>query len=134
VQKQHSELDKHWFNTLNKIKLKGFTKTLAFNSHLIKDDGDIYEIQLNDDAKKILELDPQSIAKLQSAICEFLDNPSFRLDIKNLPSHVSNDGNKSPAEIKRENAVKKIHSDKSIELIKNSLELDIKDENIVLTD
>ncbi|QIW09291.1 DNA polymerase III subunit gamma/tau [Francisella sp. LA112445] len=134
VQKQHSELDKHWFNTLNKIKLKGFTKTLAFNSHLIKNDGNIYEIQLNDDAKKILELDPQSIAKLQSAICEFLDNPSFRLDIKNLPSHVSNSPNKSPAEIKRENAVQKIHSDKSVELIKVSLELDIKDENIVLTD
>ncbi|MED7788956.1 DNA polymerase III subunit gamma/tau [Francisella sp. 19X1-34] len=134
VQEQHNDLDKHWFNTLNKIKLKGFTKTLAFNSHLIKDDGDIYQIQLNDDAKKILELDPQSIAKLQSAICEFLDNPSFRLDIKNLPSHVPNDGNKSPAEIKRENAVQKIHSDKSVELIKDSLELDIKDENIVLTD
>ncbi|WP_150467154.1 DNA polymerase III subunit gamma/tau [Francisella sp. SYW-9] len=134
VQKQHSELDKHWFNILNKVKLKGFTKTLAFNSHLIKDGNDIYEIQLNDDAKKILELDPQSIAKLQSAICEFLDNPSFRLDIKNLPSHVSNGANKSPAEIKRENAVQKIHSDKSVELIKGSLELDIKDENIVLTD
>lgn len=134
VQKQDSELDKHWFNTLNKIKLKGFTKTLAFNSYLIKDDRDIYEIQLNDDAKKILELDPQSITKLQSAICEFLNNPSFRLDIKNLPSHISSGSNKSPAEIKRENAVKKIHNDKSIELIKDSLELDIKDENIVLTD
>ena len=134
VQKQDSELDKHWFNTLNKIKLKGFTKTLAFNSHLIKNDGDIYEIQLNDDAKKILELDPQSITKLQSAICEFLNNPSFRLDIKNLPSHMSSGSNKSPAEIKRKNAVKKIHNDKSVELIKNSLELYIKDENIVLTD
>ncbi|API85987.1 DNA polymerase III subunit gamma/tau [Francisella uliginis] len=134
IQEQDSELDKHWFNTLNKIKLKGFTKTLAFNSHLIKNDGDIYEIQLNDDAKKILELDPQSITKLQSAICEFLNNPSFRLDIKNLPSHISSSSNKSPAEIKRENAVQKIYNDKSVKLIKESLELNIKDENIVLTD
>lgn len=133
-QKEHNDLDKQWFNTLSKIKLKGFTKTLAFNSHLIKDNGDIYDIQLNDDAKKILELDPQSITKLQSAICEFLNNPSFRLDIKNLPTHVTSSNNKSPAEIKRENALQKIYNDKSVKLIKESLELNIKDENIVLTD
>ncbi|ASG67250.1 DNA polymerase III subunit gamma/tau [Francisella halioticida] len=132
-QEEYSDLDKHWFTTLNKIKLKGFTKTLAFNSHLIKNNIDTYQIQLNDDAKKILELDPQSITKLQSAICELLNNPSFRLDIKNLPNNATNN-NKSPAEIKRDNAVQKIHGDKSVKLIKDSLELDIKDENIVLTD
>ncbi|MBK2151873.1 hypothetical protein IBF22_05665, partial [Francisella tularensis] len=43
----------------------------------------LFVIHLNEDAKKILELDPQSIAKLQASISEYLNNPSFRLDIKN---------------------------------------------------
>lgn len=129
-----ASLDKQWFNLLNKIKLKGFTKTLAFNSHLVKAGNDVYEIQLNEDAKKILELDPQSIAKLQASISEYLNNASFRLDTKNLPeSKTTMAGQKSPAEIKRENAVQKIHSDANVQLIKETLNLDILDQNITLT-
>lgn len=133
---EEPSLDKQWFNLLSKIKLKGFTKTLAFNSHLISTADALYEIQLNEDAKKILELDPQSIAKLQAAISEHFNNASFRLEIKNLPEHKSSlpKGQKSPAEIKRENAVQKILNDQNVNLIKESLEINIQDENIVLTE
>lgn len=129
-------LDKQWFDLLSSIKLNGFTKTLAFNSHLINKNTDSYEIQLNDDAKKILELHPQSIAKLQASIGEHINNASFRLEVKNLPDtkHQNLSGQKSPAEIKRENAVQKILNDQNVQLIKETLEIDIKDENIVLTD
>uniref|UniRef100_UPI000AB9D89D DNA polymerase III subunit gamma/tau C-terminal domain-containing protein n=1 Tax=Francisella persica TaxID=954 RepID=UPI000AB9D89D len=127
---QEQSLDKKWFNLLNRLKLKGFTKTLAFNSHLISDNGETFEIQLNEDAKKILELNPQSIIKLQAIISEYLNNASFRLDIKNLLSA----GQKSPTEIKRENAINKIHNDKNTKIIKQALEIDIKEQNIILTD
>lgn len=133
-QSDDTPLDTKWFNLLSKIKLKGFTKTLAFNSHLITIADSHYEIQLNDDAKKVLELDPQSIAKLQGSIGEYLNNTSFRLDIKNLPSNSTTRNQKSPAEIKQENAVQKIHNDANVQLIKECLEIDIKEENIVLTD
>ncbi len=133
-QSDDTPLDTKWFNLLSKIKLKGFTKTLAFNSHLITITDSHYEIQLNDDAKKVLELDPQSIAKLQGSISEYLNNTSFRLDIKNLPSNSTTRNQKSPAEIKQENAVQKIHNDANVQLIKECLEIDIKEENIVLTD
>ncbi|MGQ4003535.1 DNA polymerase III subunit gamma/tau [Francisellaceae bacterium CB52] len=133
-QSDDTPLDTKWFNLLSKIKLKGFTKTLAFNSHLITIADNHYEIQLNDDAKKVLELDPQSIAKLQGSISEYLNNASFRLDIKNLPSNSTTGNQKSPAEIKRENAVQKIQNDTNVKLIKDTLNLDILDENIVLTD
>ncbi|APD40712.1 DNA polymerase III, subunit gamma and tau [Francisella orientalis] len=125
-------LDKKWFNLLNAIKLKGFTKTLAFNSHLINETNDTFEIQLNEDAKKILELEPQSIAKLQSAISQHLDSLGFRLDIKNLPTS-NNSNHKSPAEIKRENAIEKIHNDQNVKLIRESLAIEIMDSDIILT-
>ncbi|AIT09742.1 DNA polymerase III subunits gamma and tau [Candidatus Francisella endociliophora] len=133
---QEPSLDKQWFYLLSKIKLKGFTKTLAFNSHLISNNNETYKIQLNDDAKKILELDPQSIAKLQASISEYFNDPSFRLDIKNLPENrnLAPTGQKSPAEIKRENAVQKVLNDQNVKLIKESLEIDIQNDNIVLTD
>ncbi len=127
-------LDTKWFNLLSKIKLKGFTKTLAFNSHLITIADNHYAIQLNDDAKKVLELDSQSIAKLQAGIGEYLDNTRFRLDIKNLLNSNTTSNQKSPAEIKRANAVQKIQSDANVQLIKEYLKMVIKDENIVLTD
>ncbi|ABO47550.1 DNA polymerase III subunit gamma/tau [Francisella tularensis] len=131
---QEQSLDKKWFNLLNRIKLKGFTKTLAFNSHLISDNSETFVIHLNEDAKKILELDPQSIAKLQASISEYLNNPSFRLDIKNLAMDKVSTDQKSPAEIKRENAISKIHNDENTKLIKQALAIDIKDQNIILTD
>nr|WP_246572847.1 DNA polymerase III subunit gamma/tau C-terminal domain-containing protein [Francisella salimarina] len=130
---QEESLDKKWFNQLTRIKLKGFTKTLAYNSHLLNESDESYEIQLNDDAKKILELDPQSLAKLQSAISQYLNNPSFRLDIKNLPSINANSNSKSPAEIKRENAIEKIHNDQNVKLIRESLAIEIMDNDIILT-
>lgn len=83
---------------------------------------------------KILELDPQSIAKLQASISEYLNNPSFRLDIKNLAMDKVSTDQKSPAEIKRENAISKIHNDENTKLIKQALAIDIKDQNIILTD
>ncbi len=131
---QEESLDKKWFNQLTRIKLKGFTKTLAYNSHLLNESDESYEIQLNDDAKKILELDPQSLAKLQSAISQYLNNPSFRLDIKNLPSINANSNSKSPAEIKTQRAIKKIHNDENVKLVKEALNIDIKNEDIILTD
>ena len=124
---QEQSLNKKWFNLLNRIKLKGFTKTLALNSHLISDNGETFEIQLNEDAKKILEFDPQSIVKLQTSIGEYLNNASFRLDIKNLPTNKISAGQKSPAEIKRENAINKIHNDENIKLIKQALAINIKE-------
>ena len=132
-EKQKPSLDNQWFELLSKVKLKGFTKTLGFNSHLIAINNDHYEIQLNDDAKKVLELDPQSIAKLQAGIGEYLNKTTFRLEIKNIPSTVSSCSQQSPAEIKQANAVQKIHNDANVQLIKDTLDLDILDESIVLT-
>ena len=126
-------LDNQWFDLLNKVKLKGFTKTLGFNSHLTAISNDHYEIQLNDDAKKVLELDPQSIAKLQAGIGEYLNKTSFRLEIKHLPNNTSSSNQQSPAEIKRENAVQKINNDTNVQLIKDTLNLDILDQSIELT-
>ncbi|ORM38895.1 DNA polymerase III subunit gamma/tau [Francisella endosymbiont of Ornithodoros moubata] len=131
---QEQSLDRKWFNLLNRIKLKGFTKTLAFNSHLISDNGETFEIQLNEDAKKILEFDPQSIVKLQASIGKYLNNASFRLDIKNLSTNKISASQKSPSEIKRENAINKIHNDENTKLIKQALAIDIKEQNIILTD
>ncbi|MDE5000769.1 DNA polymerase III subunit gamma/tau, partial [Francisella tularensis subsp. holarctica] len=82
---------------------------LAFISHLMSDNSETFVILINEYAKKILELDPQSIAKLQASIREYLNNPSFRLDIKNLAMDKVSTDQKSPAEIKRENAISKIH-------------------------
>ncbi|KEI34870.1 DNA polymerase III subunits gamma and tau [Francisella sp. W12-1067] len=127
-------LDKLWFELLNKMYLKGFTKTLAFNSNLLKINGDSYDIQLNEDAKKILELDPQSIAKLQANISKHLNNSSFELNIKNIPNSNIVTSQKSPAEIKKDNAIEKIHSNQNVKLIKEKLQINIKDENIILTD
>ncbi|MDE5007354.1 DNA polymerase III subunit gamma/tau, partial [Francisella tularensis subsp. holarctica] len=76
--------------------------------------------------KKILELDPQSIAKLQASISEYLINPSFRLDIKNLAMDKVSTDQKSPADIKRENAISKILNDENTKLIKQALAIDIK--------
>ncbi|MBK2027632.1 DNA polymerase III subunit gamma/tau [Allofrancisella guangzhouensis] len=127
-------LDKRWFELLSKLPLKGFTKTLAFNSNLLEISRNIYSIQLNEDAKKILELDPQSVAKLQANISKHLNNSSFELNIKNLPNSNTVTGQKSPAEMKRDNAIKKIHSNQNVKIIKEKLEINIKDENITLTD
>ena len=129
---QKPSLDNQWFELLSKVKLKGFTKTLGFNSHLIAINNDHYEIQLNDDAKKVLELDPQSIAKLQAGIGEYLNKTTFRLEIKNIPSTISSSGQQSPAEIKQANAVQKITNDANVQLIKDTLEIDIQDKNITL--
>ena len=124
-------LETKWFNLLNKIKIKGFTKTLAFNSNLIAINDDHYEIQLNDDAKKTLELDPQCLSKLQASIGEYLKNASFRLDIKNLEHNNHASKQKSPAEIKRQNAIDLVSNNENVKLIKEALNLDILDENIV---
>lgn len=131
---QEQSLDRKWFNLLNRIKLKGFTKTLAFNSHLISDNGETFEIQLNEDAKKILEFDPQSIVKLQASIGKYLNNASFRLDIKNLSTNKISASQKSSSEIKRKNAINEIHNDENTKLIKQALAIDIKEQNIILTD
>lgn len=40
----------------------------------------------------------------------------------------------TPAQIKRANALETIHNDKNIQLIKATLDINIKDENIILTD
>ena len=127
-------LDNQWFELLSKVTLKGFTKTLGFNSHLIAINNDHYEIQLNDDAKKVLELDPQSIAKLQAGIGEYLNKTTFRLEIKNLPSTASSSNQKSPAEIKQANAVQKLNNDANVQLIKDTLDLDILGRSIELID
>ena len=131
---QKSSLDNQWFELLNKVKLKGFTKTLGFNSHLISINNDHYEIKLNDDAKKVLELDPQSIAKLQAGVGEYLNKTTFRLEIKNLPTAASLGGQKSPAEIKQANAVQKLNNDANVQLIKDTLDLDLLDRSIELID
>ena len=129
---EKSSLDNRWFDILNRLKLKGFTKTLAFNSHLITDNGDNYEIQLNDDAKKILELDSQSITKLENSLKEYLKKSNFKLSIKNFSDISKNQ--KSPTEIKYANAVEKVNNDKNVKLIKDELGLEIQDKNITLTD
>jgi len=131
---QKPSLDSQWFELLSKVKLKGFTKTLGFNSHLIAINNDHYEIQLNDDAKKVLELDPQSIAKLQAGIGEYLNKTSFRLEIKNLPNSTASSSQKSPAEIKQANAVQKLNNNTNVQLIKDTLDLDILDGSIELID
>lgn len=130
----HSDInnDQKWFSILNKIKLKGFTKTFAFNTHLINLDKEEIKISLNEDAKKILELNPNSLEKLQESIGDYSENKNIKIIMDNH-SQDSKSVKKTPSEIKRENAVSKVFNDKNVKVIKETLDLEIQDQNIVLT-
>tara|TARA_R110000868_G_C10495560_1_gene730625 strand:- start:75 stop:362 length:288 start_codon:yes stop_codon:yes gene_type:complete len=73
------ELQDKWFDILNHIKIVGFTKTFAYNCKLVsigynddneKDEAYYYRIDLNADAKKVIELDPSVLSKLQEKFLE----------------------------------------------------------------
>ncbi|APC96377.1 DNA polymerase III subunit gamma/tau [Francisella frigiditurris] len=130
----HSDInnDQKWFSILNKIKLKGFTKTFAFNTHLISLDKEEIRISLNEDAKKILELNPNSLEKLQESIRTHSENENIKIIMDNH-SQNSKNAKKTPSEIKRENAVNKVFNDTNVKIIKETLDLEIQDQNIVLT-
>ncbi|MFC4892949.1 DNA polymerase III subunit gamma/tau [Pseudofrancisella aestuarii] len=130
----HSDInnDQKWFSILNKIKLKGFTKTFAFNTHLISLDKEEIRISLNEDAKKILELNPNSLEKLQESIRTHSENENIKIIMDNH-SQNSKNAKRTPSEIKRENAVNKVFNDTNVKIIKETLDLEIQDQNIVLT-
>ena len=132
----NQDIDQKWFKLLNTLKLKSFSKTFAFNSHLVSVENNNFKISINDDAKKILELDNSCIDKLQTMLSQRLGSQA-KVDVINLenkpnPTKTNNLATKTPAQIKRENAVAKVNNDKNVNIIKDTLELELKDENIVL--
>ena len=136
-----SDLDQKWFNLLNKIKLKGFTKTFAFNSHLTSFEDNIFNITINEDASKILELDGSCAVKLGQMIAKHLDRTEAKIIIssgavaKETKLEIKpniNPSPKTPSEIKRKNAVDIINKDKNVSAVKDILGLELNDENIIL--
>jgi DNA polymerase-3 subunit gamma/tau len=137
-----NDLDQKWFNLLNKIKLKGFTKTFAFNSHLTSFEDNVFNITINDDASKILELDGTCATKLEQIIAKHLDKTETKIVIsrattltKEIMAEIKpniSPSPKTPSEIKRNNALDVINKDKNVSVVKDILGLELKDENIIL--